>query len=549
MRQMILIVLFLSAGIVSAQDFDLPEVIGILRAPEPNLVFGRDFCWAGDQNGDGFDDLLLTHDHFGPGLVRENTNQVKLFFGGDEIDDEPDVIFSQIQALEGFGTSIAYLPNLIPNHPPYLAITSFILRDSLRVPPLSTSIYLYEGGEDMDDEPEFTMRSEWLSRYELAKSPLRTNPGDYNGDGFNDLLFAQRIDAVVTFTILFGGEEFDTLADWRASTDYLPDFIGGEDYATGYDINDDGYDDFLVRAKSEEDDYLFKLYLGGEDMDTMPALEFSGSQFAEDDIYMTKGFTLLPDVNGDEYDDFAINYYQTFVGWHLAGVFLFFGGEEMDFEVDVTLEQFHRNVGADADVSGGDFNGDGYGDIVATLKQGEINGGAIQIYFGRPDIDGAVNIRINAEEDYGDDFQRLGKEVGAVGDYNGDGADDFVTTQDLGNDQTTLYIFAGNPNWDANVPDYPVPRNHDLAINVYPNPFNSTTYLSLKLRSAAIASVTIYDIHGRAVQTVSDLNLHAGRNSLPLDLSAVSGGIYFAQLSMVGVYRSQSKIVKLVNLK
>ena len=80
------------------QDFELPEVICFIEGTPPgSTYFGREFCWVGDQNDDGFDDLLINHDPWNPSRrndVPYQANRVELFYGGEDMDDEPDVLFT-----------------------------------------------------------------------------------------------------------------------------------------------------------------------------------------------------------------------------------------------------------------------------------------------------------------------------------------------------------------------------------------------------------------------------------------------------------------------
>ena len=169
----------------------------------------------------------------------------------------------------------------------------------------------------------------------------------------------------------------------------------------------------------------------------------------------------------------------------------------------------------------------------------------VQAYFGQ-------RIDVNGERLWADRGQAVQART-VLGDRNSNTTDCNGGVITEVEERPTLQMINRNGEIGEVLPvsvnNEPIPQSFDLSITAYPNPFNSTTNVTFNLPIATIAAITIYDIRGRAVQTVTDLNLHGGRNSIHLNLSAVSGGIYFTQLSMVGVYRSQSKIVKLVNLK
>jgi flagellar hook assembly protein FlgD len=82
-----------------------------------------------------------------------------------------------------------------------------------------------------------------------------------------------------------------------------------------------------------------------------------------------------------------------------------------------------------------------------------------------------------------------------------------------------------------------------------PNPFRDATTLRLALPQAGRARLAIYDCAGRAVRTLLDGPLPAGRRDVSWDGSgsdgrSLPGGIYFARLECAG--RSvERKLVRL----
>lgn len=97
--------------------------------------------------------------------------------------------------------------------------------------------------------------------------------------------------------------------------------------------------------------------------------------------------------------------------------------------------------------------------------------------------------------------------------------------------------------------ELPVPLNYGLEQN-YPNPFNPTTNISYELPTSSNVILTIYDISGRAVTTLTDNQQPAGTYNIHwagTDDSGnlVSTGVYFCRL-VAGDY---SKTIKMVYLK
>jgi hypothetical protein len=65
----------------------------------------------------------------------------------------------------------------------------------------------------------------------------------------------------------------------------------------------------------------------------------------------------------------------------------------------------------------------------------------------------------------------------------------------------------------------------------HPNPFSSTTEFWIDISSPADASVTVYDVLGRAVQVLLNQRLMAGRHSVSFDASILPPGIYIVRLT------------------
>ena len=78
------------------------------------------------------------------------------------------------------------------------------------------------------------------------------------------------------------------------------------------------------------------------------------------------------------------------------------------------------------------------------------------------------------------------------------------------------------------------PREYSLSQN-YPNPFNPTTQIRYDLPEDALVSISIYDVMGRKIKSLSNANQTAGYHSLQWDATndlgeIVSTGMYFYTL-------------------
>ncbi len=76
----------------------------------------------------------------------------------------------------------------------------------------------------------------------------------------------------------------------------------------------------------------------------------------------------------------------------------------------------------------------------------------------------------------------------------------------------------------------------------YPNPFNPGTTISFDLPEAQQVTVSIYDLTGREVATLTNREYSAGSHSVKWDAGEYVSGIYFYQLN-AGSFMAAGKLV------
>lgn len=77
------------------------------------------------------------------------------------------------------------------------------------------------------------------------------------------------------------------------------------------------------------------------------------------------------------------------------------------------------------------------------------------------------------------------------------------------------------------------PASH-LITDVYPNPFNPETRVTLELAHTTAAVLTLHDLLGRQVRVLHDGPLSAGSHSLVVDASGLASGTYLLNLETPG---------------
>jgi hypothetical protein len=302
--------------------------------------------------------------------------------------------------------------------------------------------------------------------------------GDVNADGFGDFL--------VGGNLVFGK------ADWigSASLDLasLDGTSGAHFYAQGPvssagDVNGDGFDDFIVGAPlAEYGRGESSVVFGKADWSDSPFVDLSspdganGIKLLGAEGYAGFAISSAGDVNGDGFDDvivlapFAYNERgQAGQGYVVFGKGSWMDNPVLDLEsLDGTngfrlspIEAGYSNGHLVA--TAGDFNGDGFDDLIIGAPYGAGDSGESYIVFGKenwaatPSIDpAALNDGSGLTLVGGKSDDGSGWSVASAGDVNGDGFDDVIVgAPQLGSDfgygvsRGETYVVYGKSDWSA----------------------------------------------------------------------------------------------------
>ncbi len=189
--------------------------------------------------------------------------------------------------------------------------------------------------------------------------------------------------------------------------------------------------------------------------------------------------------------------------------------------VDIPL-----NSGTTVEAVAGDWNRDGYTDLVVTCGDSH----QISILLN----DGTGKFSEASREDLGQTT------VGVVaGDWDHDGDLDLAVTHDPTNSISILKnknILTGMRKGESEIPSaYSLLQN-------YPNPFNPTTTIMYELPRESFVSLSVYNLLGEEVSKLTDGYQSAGRHQIRFAADRISSGIYFYRLS-TGRFTQQRKMI------
>jgi FG-GAP repeat/FG-GAP-like repeat len=387
----------------------------IIEGPNPNSSFGtREIDFAGDVNGDGYDDILTgSYNGQNPGWT-----YFQVYSGFDG---------SLIHSWD-FGCATCYPLNFS------CSAAGDMDGDGL------ADVVL---GGAVDNENFVEVRSggtgqlihRWIAFDPIYLGIEVRGGGDVNGDGVPDVI-AWEDDAYsgskvnvysgATGQMLYFLDRYSNPNEWTSKFGKALDFVG--------DIDGDGCDDFVVGDPESS--------LGGSRFGA--AFVFSGADGAvlfkfpgpQNQSYYGDAVAGPGDMNGDGVPDIAVGApLYTGIGIYSGMVQVFSGADGallFHLEGDQALDSLGGKL-SDA----GDVNADGRMDLLILGKLDSRSNGLCRVFSG---LDGSV-----LTTQRGNNVEAYGRSIAGGGDLNGDGFPDFAVSAPNANNFTgRIYIYPGN---------------------------------------------------------------------------------------------------------
>ncbi|MBZ0266877.1 T9SS type A sorting domain-containing protein, partial [bacterium] len=274
-----------------------------LTGAAANDYFGIAVAGAGDVNGDGFDDVLVSG--YGNDSGGSNAGQAYVFFGGLAADAVADLVFTGEAANDYFGVSVGGAGDVNGDGFDDVIVGAYANDAGGSA---AGRAYVFHCGPAGDDVADLIFTGA-ASLDGLGTSVA--SAGDVNGDGYDDVIVgANGSDAgggnAGRAYVYLGGPAADGVADVVLTGEAAGDNLGRSVAGAG-DVNGDGFADVIVGAYSSDAGGVNAgrayVYHGGPAPDAVADRTLTGTVAGEQFGFSVAG---AGDGNGDGLGDVLV---------------------------------------------------------------------------------------------------------------------------------------------------------------------------------------------------------------------------------------------------
>ena len=426
---------------------------------------GANFGWsvstAGDVNGDGFSDVIVSARSFDNGQTDEGRAFVYHGWEGGLLVN-PNWTTESDQAGAFFGASVSTAGDVNGDGFSDVVIGASAYDNGETN---EGRAFVYHGSASgLSSTPAWTAEcNEAQAEFGLAVAMA----GDVNGDGFSDVIVGahgmdgSQSDEGRVFIYHGSASGLGAVNAIRSGGGSGTSIHFGFTVSTAGDVNADGFADVIVGAigfdnGQTDEGGAFVFHGSAAGLGNLPAWIGEANQAS---AWYGGSVSTAGDMNGDGYSDVLVGANSYDNGQLDEGrAFAYFGSATgLSLTPGWTTESDQAGAGwGSAVATAGDVNGDGYSDVAIgsyLYDAGQTNEGRIAIYLGRPSGIGTAQ---TLESDQGGAL--FGLAVATAGDVNGDGYSDLIAgCYQFDNGQTDegrAFLFAGSATGLDNLPGW-----------------------------------------------------------------------------------------------
>jgi len=431
-------------------------------------AFGEKVAAAGDVNGDGYSDVMVSAMRYDNGESSEGRVYV---YHGSASGLSPTSNWSAEgnQLNANFGNSISTAGDV--NGDGYSdVIIGCWLYDNGNTN--EGKVFVYHGSPT-----GLSNTSDWSAEGNQSSANFGysvSTAGDVNGDGYSDVIIGAyaydngQSNEGKVFGYYGSASGLQATENWTAESNVASVYFGGCVSFAG-DVNGDGYSDVIISASNysngqniEGKAFVYNGSAGGLSLTESWSVESNVPDVGLDMCVSTAG-----DVNGDGYSDVLVGFRNYDNGQNSEGKVFEYDGSSSGLSATAiwTYESNQDNTSFGSGIaSAGDVNGDGYSDIIIgsmNYDNGQTNEGKANVFLGSAAGLFTFTIYWEVESDQAD--ARYGNSVSTAGDVNGDGFSDVIVgAVGVDNGQSNegaAYVYYGSASIMSSTPNLTLENN------------------------------------------------------------------------------------------
>ena len=305
---------------------------------QDHAMFGFSSGTAGDVNGDGYGDVIITAPH---------VSEVVVYYGSATGLDATRVWKFKLHL--GLLRSVGTAGDVNGD-----GFADVIIGDSA-----FNRVFVYYGSANGLDSTRG-----WMTQgYDLFGYAVG-NAGDVNGDGFDDVIVGNpnsggQVSVYYGATTGLNASRVRSIKGWRGF---------GDSVSTAGDVNGDGFDDVIVGVPDSGEVFV---YYGAEE-----GLRSSRFWTRQEVDWFTCSIGLAGDINTDGFDDVIVG------AQHAHEVLVYYGSVDGLDASRLWAMMGDGKFGCSVSIVD-DVNGDGYADIVIGAPGHDNEIGKVVVYYGR----------------------------------------------------------------------------------------------------------------------------------------------------------------------